>query len=104
MQGWRGKAQCTCYQLPVEPLFQTCPRLRRLLFKLRGLAEPSPPPPRCAVPGHVVGCHVLQELVNLSAEEMASDEKRQQHAKIRQEVAADLVRGQTQQASTDMFK
>ena len=47
---------------------------------------------------------VLQELVNLSAEEMASDEKRQQNAKIRQEVAADLVRGQTQQASTDMFK
>jgi hypothetical protein len=35
---------------------------------------------------------------------MASDEKRQQVAKIRQEVAADLVRGQQQQASTDMFK
>lgn len=45
-----------------------------------------------------------QELVNLSPEEMASDEKRQQNAKIRQEVAADLVRGQTQQASTDMFQ
>jgi transcription elongation factor S-II len=46
----------------------------------------------------------VQELVNLSPEEMASDEKRQQNAKIRQEVAADLVRGQTQQASTDMFQ
>lgn len=45
-----------------------------------------------------------QELVNLSPEEMASDEKRKQNAKIRQEVAADLVRGQTQQASTDMFQ
>lgn len=45
-----------------------------------------------------------QELVNLSPEEMASDEKRKQNAKIRQEVAADLVRGQQQQASTDMFQ
>jgi transcription elongation factor S-II len=40
----------------------------------------------------------------LSPEEMASDEKRQLNAKIRQEVAADLVRGQSQQASTDMFQ
>jgi hypothetical protein len=48
--------------------------------------------------------YALQELVNLSAEEMASDEKRQQNANIRAEVAADLVRGQQQQASTDMFQ
>lgn len=40
----------------------------------------------------------------MSPEDMASDEKRQQNAKIRQEVAADLVRGQQQAASTDMFQ
>lgn len=45
-----------------------------------------------------------QELVRLTAEEMASEEKRQANHKIRQETAADLVRGQTQQASTDMFQ
>lgn len=56
--------------------------------------------PACGLPA----ARVDQELVNLSPEEMASDEKRQQNAKIRQEVAADLVRGQTQQASTDMFQ
>ena len=40
----------------------------------------------------------------MSPEEMASDEQRQLNAKIRQEAAADLVRGVTQQASTDMFQ
>jgi len=40
----------------------------------------------------------------MSPEEMASDAKRQQNAKIRQEAAADLVRGQQQAASTDMFQ
>jgi transcription elongation factor S-II len=45
-----------------------------------------------------------QELVDMSPEELASDEKRRENDKIRQEAAAEAVRGQTQQASTDMFK
>jgi hypothetical protein len=68
----------------------------------------SPWPDRSLLPNccwvWLTADHALQELVNLSAEEMASDEKRQQNANIRAEVAADLVRGQQQQASTDMFK
>jgi hypothetical protein len=42
--------------------------------------------------------------VGLTPEEMASEEKRAANAQIRAEVAADLVRGQQQAASTDMFK
>eukprot|EP00775_Hariotina_reticulata_P005820 gene5820-6061_t len=45
-----------------------------------------------------------QQLIEMSPEELASDEKRQQNYKIRQEAAAEAVRGQTTQASTDMFK
>jgi transcription elongation factor S-II len=45
-----------------------------------------------------------QQLIEMTAEELASDEKRQQNYKIRQEAAAEAVRGQTAQASTDMFK
>lgn len=45
-----------------------------------------------------------QELVDLSAEELASDEKRQLNHKIRQEAAAEAVRGFSQAASTDMFQ
>jgi DNA-directed RNA polymerase subunit M/transcription elongation factor TFIIS len=41
--------------------------------------------------------------VSYTPEEMASDEQRRRHQQIRQEVAADLVRGQQQAASTDMF-
>lgn len=40
----------------------------------------------------------------MSAEELASDEKRQLNYKIRQEAAAEAVRGFSQAASTDMFQ
>lgn len=46
----------------------------------------------------------VQELLNMSAEELASDEKRQLNHKIRQEAAAEAVRGFTTAASTDMFQ
>lgn len=55
----------------------------------------------------VLGCFVadaVQELVDMPPEELASDSKRRENHKIRQEAAAEAVRGQTQQASTDMFK
>lgn len=54
---------------------------------------------------HYLACHnLLQELVDMNAEELASDEKRQLNHKIRQEAAAEAVRGISQAASTDMFQ
>lgn len=49
-------------------------------------------------------CRIVQELLDLSPEDLASDEKRQLNYKIRQEAAAEAVRGISQAASTDMFK
>ena len=43
-------------------------------------------------------------LVDLSAEELASNERRQQNDKIRDAMKAECVRGQKKMASTDMFQ
>ncbi len=43
-------------------------------------------------------------LVNLSADELASDERRSGNDKIRDHMAKECVRGQQNMASTDMFK
>ena len=43
-------------------------------------------------------------LVNLSAEELASDDRRQENDKIRVHLTSEAVRGLKNQASTDMFK
>jgi len=43
-------------------------------------------------------------LLTLSPEELASNEKRDDNAKIREAMLADNIRGQTNQASTDQFK
>ncbi|WIA30738.1 hypothetical protein OEZ86_000805 [Tetradesmus obliquus] len=73
-------------------------KVRSLSFNFK---DPSNPDLRARV---LQGQIDPQELVDMSPEELASDEKRKENDKIRQEAAAEAVRGQSQQASTDMFK
>ncbi|KAF6242159.1 transcription factor S-II, central domain-containing protein [Scenedesmus sp. NREL 46B-D3] len=73
-------------------------KVRSLSFNLK---DPANPDLRARV---LQGQVDPQELVDMPPEELASDSKRRENHKIRQEAAAEAVRGQTQQASTDMFK
>jgi hypothetical protein len=45
-----------------------------------------------------------EELVAFEPEQMASRARQQENSKIREHMAAEAVRGQSQQASTDQFK
>eukprot|EP00879_Flechtneria_rotunda_P017282 GHRR01018104.1.p1 GENE.GHRR01018104.1~~GHRR01018104.1.p1 ORF type:complete len:298 (+),score=133.00 GHRR01018104.1:663-1556(+) len=73
-------------------------KVRSLSFNLKDASNPDL---RARV---VTGQIDPQQLVDMPAEELASDQKKNLNQKIRQEAAAEAVRGQAQQASTDMFK
>lgn len=65
------------------------------------LKDPNNPDLR----GRVAVGHIPPEaLAQMGAEEMASDARKLQNSQIRKEMAAELVRGQQQQATTDQFQ
>jgi transcription elongation factor S-II len=72
--------------------------VRTVVFNLK---DPNNPDLR----GRVAAGHVPPEaLAHMGAEEMASDARKVANAQIRKEMAAELVRGQSQMATTDQFQ
>jgi transcription elongation factor S-II len=77
------------------------PRRRQVRTVVFNLKDASNPDLRGRVAAGVVAPDAL---AGMGAEEMASDARKVQNAQIRKEMAAEAVRGQQQQASTDQFQ
>ncbi|KAI8465250.1 MAG: transcription factor S-II, central domain-containing protein [Monoraphidium minutum] len=73
-------------------------KVRTVVFNLKDPGNPD-------LRGRVASGHVPPEaLAAMGAEEMASDARKVANAQIRKEAAAELVRGQSQMATTDQFQ
>ncbi|GBF99722.1 hypothetical protein Rsub_12435 [Raphidocelis subcapitata] len=81
-----------------EPTGAYLSKVRTVVFNLK---DPSNPDLRGRVAAGVIPAEALAAM---GAEEMASDARKSQNAQIRKEMAAEAVRGQQQQASTDQFQ
>ncbi|GFH07213.1 uncharacterized protein HaLaN_01983, partial [Haematococcus lacustris] len=73
-------------------------KFRSLSFNLK---DPKNPDLRARV---LEGDIEAQELVEMSAEQLASSEKKAEYSQIREHIMAESVRGNTQVASTDQFQ
>lgn len=73
-------------------------KVRTVAFNLK---DPNNPDLRSRV---AVGIVPPEALAHMGAEEMASDARKVQNAQIRKEMAAELVRGQQEMATTDQFQ
>ena len=73
-------------------------KCRQLSFNLR---DPKNPDLRRSVAD---GFIAADRLLDLSPEDLASEEKRRDNAKIREHATNEAVRGQRKEASTDAFK
>jgi hypothetical protein len=72
--------------------------VRTVVFNLKDASNPD-------LRGRVAAGVIPPEaLAAMGAEEMASDARKSQNAQIRKEMAAEAVRGQQQQATTDQFQ